>query len=751
MGINTHCYAGLHALDKRTPYKTCDASHRKPSLTNTLEILIAFALVERTESDDISPTSSRSSKKSLDIPSDALDLLRIHSVVQAFFIESLKEEKQHDFWLERAVAVFCRSFDEADKRIKEDAKIGLPDDYRRFAIHGRRLLEHVNRFEKKTPELASPKKSIEQRLAQIQDSIHTLSHSIQKQIVDRSGDGVTKTSVFERANSLSESDSATPSSHSMTERDHWIQHESDNNTLYQSPATYAPEHYNPYHWHVPVPYPSNATMPEGPGQGDDDDRTVILPTPNRSKDMDQPTNDKNEWKVVGPNHRTVKKIEQRRYHDRAGAWRDQSVGDPRVSMSREIARGSIVHIRSNSSSSGRGNLTATSDAELALNKIRKISPPNARGGGNIQDKGRSYSSETGTRPLLLIGRNSYAAAASGQAENEGYANSPGEFSSGFAKVTSATSSWTSATIERLKENFNPTKGKTQGESAQSVISPAGTPRPGDQPSQTSPNIDAGSMFQGSRSARSSPAQGSGPFYPPGLPVESNTTSTLHQSPPAAIQHWETNVYHPGLSRIDSSNLSEEPMAMSYPSIRQPYSVNVYPPNGSWMPAPDGYTSQPMSRDPSHQSSNPSSSNNAHSTGSGNLATGAQTSHHSSPLAGSPVTAGPPRHRPISIRGRRPSLVETEPSPRREAAFPDVDTSYHRWEEAHARRPRADSGSLFASSNQPPLSAPRRGGRGGPAFRGRSQSQSPSAGVRSRGFATPQRSPELDSRAFEGGQ
>ncbi|KAK4131486.1 hypothetical protein BT67DRAFT_451734 [Trichocladium antarcticum] len=140
---------GLPALDKVTPVKTYDARQCKSSIDNTLKILIAFALVGRSESDDLSPTSSRSSKRSFDKQADHLDLLRVHSVVQAFFIDTLHDARQLDFWLGRATAVWCRSYDEADRRIQEGPRVGLPDDYRRFAIHGQKLSQNLARFERR--------------------------------------------------------------------------------------------------------------------------------------------------------------------------------------------------------------------------------------------------------------------------------------------------------------------------------------------------------------------------------------------------------------------------------------------------------------------------------------------------------------------------------------------------------------------------------------------------------------------------
>ncbi|OBR16008.1 LipA and NB-ARC domain-containing protein [Colletotrichum higginsianum IMI 349063] len=135
---------GLKALDKRTPVKTATARHKR-SLTQTFVTLINFALVERNETDDPS-SSSQSSRQSVDLTPEPLDTLRVHSIVQAFFVELLAEEEQLEFWLERAVRVFCHSFDEADARINQDSDTGLPDDYRQYIRHGKKLMEHLDRY-----------------------------------------------------------------------------------------------------------------------------------------------------------------------------------------------------------------------------------------------------------------------------------------------------------------------------------------------------------------------------------------------------------------------------------------------------------------------------------------------------------------------------------------------------------------------------------------------------------------------------
>ncbi|ELQ43822.1 hypothetical protein OOU_Y34scaffold00126g25 [Pyricularia oryzae Y34] len=488
-------------------------------------VLIMFALIERIESDDISPTSSRSSRQSFDRNVEYLDILRVHSVVQAFFVETLAEEKQHVFWLERAVAVFCRSYDEADNRVKHDPKIGLPDDYRRFHIHGRKLLDHVERFEKKAADrerLVKSRKALELRSGLCHESIISLTQKVQAHIVLRTADEAPPSSVFERnSGSLSETDSGTPNSQqSLSGVEQWVPVlDNDNNdlgTYHQSPtAVAAPLDYvNPYHFHVPVPYPEKQTIPAPPFVADADDTGTVVPavpspridpaTPGIEEATSAVLNSPRSppWQLVthSPQHRTVKKNEGRRYHDRAGAWRDRTVSDPRSSVSRETAKGSrydaqihAQHGGSTRRTSVAPETTAESGARMILNKLKQTSPAGGAVAEMINDVSvilsgddktvRSVSHTTGTpvRPKLRIdGANghSYASVAAGRprpignttatgpdirgkgiGHNDEPPTSPGEFHNEYFKtVASPPSSWTEKTqnaLQRFRENIKP--------------------------------------------------------------------------------------------------------------------------------------------------------------------------------------------------------------------------------------------------------------------------------------------------------
>ncbi|KAK3347489.1 hypothetical protein B0H65DRAFT_423733, partial [Neurospora tetraspora] len=376
---------GLPALSRDTPVKTCDASHRKTTLNNTLKVLIKFALIERTtESDDsITPltrspsaasgSSRTSANRSLDTPggnyyriysdsSDSLDLLRIHSVIQAFFIETLAEEKTAVAWLERAAAVWCRSFDEAHRRIDEARKsvvvgggggggggehegfevsprVGVPDDYRRYCIHGQKLLQNIERFgnEKRDPErrLEKWRWMVRQRVEEAGRGVEELSRldrlgrvgggvsGEQEGREGRWGQGLEVVSVFDRnsgsrgGSSVSETDSTatTAPSHESQEEGHvgpgsWESAfggaELDEGfTPMESPSSYhhstsggrqRPSNLTmtisgqaalgPFPWRemgmeVTAPYPTEGVMPPTPGLDNkirnmlEDERTVV--------------------------------------------------------------------------------------------------------------------------------------------------------------------------------------------------------------------------------------------------------------------------------------------------------------------------------------------------------------------------------------------------------------------------------------------------------------------------------------------
>ncbi|KAL2186336.1 hypothetical protein L209DRAFT_806571 [Thermothelomyces heterothallicus CBS 203.75] len=670
---------GLSALDKVTPVKTLDAMHRKASLNNTLKVLIAFALIERSESDDISPTSSRSSKRSFDRHADYLDLLRIHSVVQAFFIDSLYEQRQIPFWLERAVAVWARSYDEADRRIQEDPRVGLPDDYRRFCIHGEKLLKNLNRFEKRYPKLSVARPPLEERLKKIQGQIDDLSHAIQKNIVDGSAEEY-PASVFDRISASSQSDVATMQSHGSQ----LSGMASGDSSLVQSPVVELLEQ----EAQLVAPYPTTPRMPMVPEMYEDDDHdTVVLsvagtqvhvgatdevvPLPPDPHDAHHPGSSFDDWRDAIPHDRVITRQEARRYHDRAGSWRDKTISDPRVGLSWEVALGSISGTRDASSPPSRARLTNQSEAEMKLNEIKKGAPPSPK-------QRRSFSSQTMSRPNTLLGRNSWSLPQAQKASDSEVAQVPPKDFSGGSKRTSSSSSssprsWTEATLKLLKKTVLPSNKRTEKGPQSQKQQQQQQPQHPEVPPEEEDIIPPTAIFHGSRSVNSSPAGTASPFPPPsfsGIPT-ADLLARPEPGVPLVVRRWDTVVYPPDGTPVTSAGVewssSADPMSLSYPSIlpSQHQQLNARPQvllRGNGGGSPTGYSSQPMSRDGSQQS---------------NLGIGVHI-----PAAAAAIQSPVSRSSRFAYTGqqRPPSFTETEPSPRMDTAFSDIDTSYHRWEQ-----------------------------------------------------------------------
>ncbi|KAI0438650.1 hypothetical protein F4803DRAFT_554835 [Xylaria telfairii] len=673
---------GAKALDKRTPVKSKGLDSRKGSLNLTFKVLIAFALIERNESREASSESTRSSR-SVDMAQDSLDILRVHGIVQAFFVDILNEKHEADFWLERAICVFCSAFDASIHRVDKDPLTGTPEDYRRLLIHGRRLLSHLDRFEKRSPDLKTSREELESRVDSIQHRIDQLTKRVSEAASQGSADVII--SVFERTNSLSESESS-PTSRSVFEYS-----VDDGTETLGSPSVYSPTEHGPYHWHVPVDYPEGFIEWET-------SRTVT-PQPAATEifdSMSMPDDDETTRKVFGSEHRTIRKHAGRRYRDHAGAWRasPQILSDPRVTISRETAKGFInyptTQRQSQRFSYSDGDPSAQSEAELSLNQINRGSPKEPTGLMALINADSPPS-----RPRLVAGRPSYANARAEEANAEEFPVTP-TFS-----YPPPTAQDAAAMIMKLKETDRPvsldglTPIKVSSPLAVAPIDSEDIRRASEpQPTQFIPENNLVASLQSSmlspeplsrppsgppsrpssvplsRSARSSPSQPVGPFAPPPISIEVNGASSLRSVPSA-------NSHHVSSHRLSTHSLEEysdyippkrstasmtphnnlpyphtvpiRPEPFSMPEPPAPWVSSSLPPNLN----PQGYSSQPMSRDPSYQSN---SSIGSHRS----LPQARDTSPSSSNPALSTSPASQIMQRP---RARRPSIVETEPSPR----------------------------------------------------------------------------------------
>lgn len=366
---------GLGALDNRTPVKAKDAANRR-SLNNTLTVLIRYALIGRNESDDsssaASSSSSRRSDPSLPEPSDTL---RIHSIIQEFFVDTLIECKDAVFWLERSVNMFCHSYDSADFRIRQDPKLGLPEDYRQYSIHGKKLLDRLEQLGRKHPHLYRLRSPLEERLKGISQGIDELTKETLNGSINRGRSDQALLSIFEVSNSFSDSDSTktsqgpTPGYDEMMEFDFLPQNIPD---FVESP-TVDPS-LNVRQYETPYPPGDHFPMPKYPeDSGIGGDISTPQPRSSASSIWRAPTDPSQ--------HRTVRKLEERRYHDRAGSMR-QTAGDhadARINVNQEPVAGEISSPSIPSDSPSEQSPTGSARSRLlkisnTLSKQRKTPP-----------------------------------------------------------------------------------------------------------------------------------------------------------------------------------------------------------------------------------------------------------------------------------------------------------------------------------------------------------------------------------------
>lgn len=135
----------------------------------------------------------------------SIDILRIHSVVQAVLRDELKfrftdQPEQYWWWLSVASRMLCHSYTVADGKIKTTEGRGLVRDYRDYETQAARLWSH---FPKSSAD-ASP--TMRKTRHQLHQTIRAIKQEIQTQSPSQSIDSVkhrVQASVFERANSTS--------------------------------------------------------------------------------------------------------------------------------------------------------------------------------------------------------------------------------------------------------------------------------------------------------------------------------------------------------------------------------------------------------------------------------------------------------------------------------------------------------------------------------------------------------------------
>jgi len=663
---------GLKALD--VPVKTTEPINGR-SLNNTFKILIMFALIDRNHHDE-SIHSSQSSKSSRDMLADNVDVLRLHSVVQGFFLDTLAADGTLPMWLDRAVRVFCCSYDMANDRITRKNNAGLVEDYRLYEIHGNKLKEqlvkslskHLSREHRAI--LEDARQMLDPRLLAIKSEIERRTPESSHVIAGGRPDTF-QCSIFDRTSSSSDTGPETPGVHDKfpSRVSTWgLEHDEDQ---HESPSSLI--HDTDYTPRMDITYRSHFPLPHEEDHGYESDRegsvAMTMQPSQRTINQDTPLSPSGPWEEVKPRksrprpdalvlHRTVKNLEKSRYRDSAGAYRAVSAIDPRVSH--ETAEG-FLH-RSSSRAQSRGRMSGHSIAEVALTHINQSSPPPARGGGMIQDR-RSSSQRGSERGRMMAGTASYASAVLGSTRDT------------IAGLKELVRPATEPPVPH--ETVSPLERPSSSAMASlqrfpiEVIQPSPTPQNPHTPRApypTSPYLHPSSDAEfyeipgrySQENIHLGPELYPTTVYPrmEGMPPFETTRRTTSSSPTHQYlsyrKHNESESL-PASMLISRSNVSDNPpfLSLSSPNIQVKRQHSNPNPNPYYPGRPElsnqegGYTSQPMSRDPSGQSTH--SNHSAHSTGQ-------------------------------VERRRRPSFAETEPPPQLPIFSPRIPpTSYQVYE------------------------------------------------------------------------
>ena len=571
------------------------------------------------------------------------------------------------------------------------ASAGLISDYRLYEIHGLKIREHLVKLlskhlkEDEKTILNAAHESLEKRLSGIKEEIETRTPESSHVIAVGRPD-VFQTSIFDRSSSSSDTGPETPGStdRNPSKVSTWgleIEH-----GQYESPTALIQEGVFNQHLLDEI-YRQNFPLQITEDAGYDSDRESAAGTAmtlQPSQTTVRATADG--WEIVPPRrrapkpitsplHRAVRAMERQRYRDSAGAYRAVTTADPR--LTKENVLGFFPPTSTTEQPRGRvAAISGHSNAEVSLAHISKNSPPPARGGGMIQDR-RAASLQ---RPRMLTGLSSYAAAVAGSTKDTilGWKDSatssgsrPGTADATIIQSSSESQSSvdkpTSSAIESLQKfPIEPSQSSptlSQGGFTPKPpypLTPTGAPLPIKPGTFPFPDVsDAGRRRGTTLSASLNPYPSTiyprlegGPIFET-LPLRRPESST---SSPRGISIPQPS---PGISEHNSLSHSPPFLSLSFPDIRSshpnpPFITNsndstYYPGHPEFTSFASthtngGYSSQPMSRDPSGQSTH---------------------SNHTDTKAGT---------------RRRPSIAETEPPPNLPVFSPRIQpTSYQVYE------------------------------------------------------------------------
>lgn len=621
-------------------------------------------------------------------------------------METLHAKGKLPMWLDRAIGVFCHSFDQANERITQRTRTGLVEDYRLYEIHGIKLQQHLERHKKEYIKRHKKERlDPEATHIMLEEVLNIIRSEIQRRTPESSHviaggrPEAFQTSIFDRTSSSSDTgaDPETPAE-KFSEGTPWVlgPHIESPQRLFHNPD---------FLQQVEVikkiqfqrEYPPKLLKEDAGYDTDREGSTAILqPLKSMVPQANSPESSGGPWELVRPRrarvtapkldlHRTIRAQESRRYRNRANSIRSMIPGgftDPRVTSA--TAHGEFQ--QPDNPPQSRGRLSGQSSARVALAHISKTSPPPIRGRGPIQDRRESGRKLTEINPITRAP--TYASAVSGPTQDTASRHGTEEnFSDttsnlGYPEPTAAI-----AALQRIPHEREPPSPRPRTPYTPMPPYPRTPDLYYQQPYPASDsnlyNLPYINTSHDDFKAIPDPFNN---IYPPMTdppPIERSSVPYTSMSPPLKRDHphdypgWDSQSYpnslnsslhiQPQQSNYQDPNQLHLPthfQSLSSPNLLssqqyQPNSSTYYPGHPEFShsetigtttartsPRESAYTSQPMSRDPSGQSTRSNRSLQR-------------------------VSGRPPSTSTSASDPRRTSLAETEPSPQRPTFSPQI--------------------------------------------------------------------------------
>ncbi|EEH39786.2 LipA and NB-ARC domain-containing protein [Paracoccidioides lutzii Pb01] len=394
-----------------------DGNHGR-HIDNTFAILIRYGLIDRLLDPYVSvergPTTRRSTELSDNQPfselessqasgsqntssltaNSSIDVVKIHTVVQAFFRDELLRLGVGAFawWLVVATRLLCLSYTNAISRIKTQNSPGLVKDFGEYETHASVLLGHFKQLRpyKGNPDLPPDMNSLSHALVQVRKDI---SEEIKHRSPETSQEFIKQQkSIFDRSSSISSMADTPNSASSLFSWEMDVDQDNAHSPIEFLSSRPLLQQFSSDH--LPLP------PAEDPGDESEleDSRTAPAMSPILSQTTEVPEStateqDEDGWKVVAKASKpkdcrlfgiVTRRLGIRRVRGERNLGSYRPV-DPVVSVS-------CVHGQGSSSRPqdipGPNHDSAKSDAEASLAAVHHASPPPCRGGGvrNINPK-----------------------------------------------------------------------------------------------------------------------------------------------------------------------------------------------------------------------------------------------------------------------------------------------------------------------------------------------------------------------------